>query len=237
MLNKENPDIDHIVEAWSDNQKTSFSKDESRLIQAIYSALSEGQPLSAEQASESSGIPLRSVGIAYRYMRRRGADFDADGKLIGNALTLRPTPHKFRVGGQQLYAWCALDTMFIPGLIGNTAEVESTCGATGEPIRLRISPTGIEAVEPADAVLSVTIPGVSAACEPGQGKGGESASCHAMNYYVSRQAAESHLGPNTDVAIVDVETAWELAHRVWVEPYIRALGESKSLEPRKPPRI
>ena len=222
-LKKQNPEIDSIIEAWSTNQKAEFSKEEARLIQAIYPALAEGQLLSAERVSASSGIPLRSVKTAFRTMRRAGADFDEDGSLIGNVLTRRPTPHRFVVDGQELYAWCAVDTLFLPGLVGKTAEVESNCLATGEPIRLTISSSGIEVVEPAETVVTVTIPGVSAACEPGQGKGGESASCQSMNFYVSRQAAESHLGPDADVAILEVETAWKLAHRVWVEPYLKAL--------------
>lgn len=156
-------------------------------------------------------------------MRRAGADFDEYGHLIGNALTLRPTPHKFTVAGQQMYAWCAVDTLFLPGLVGKPAEVESTCPATGERVRLVISPTGIDSVDPVGAVATVTIPGVSAACKPGQGKGGASASCQSMNFYVSRHAAESHLGSQPEVAILEVETAWQMAHRVWVEQYLREL--------------
>lgn len=222
-LKKQNPDIDLIIEAWSANQKTEYSQEEARLIQAIYPPLAEGRPLSAEQVSTNSGIPLRSVKTAFRYMRRTGADFDADGNLIGNALTLRPTLHKFTVDGKELYAWCALDTLFLSGLVGKTAEVESTCPTTAETVRLTISPSGIEAMEPAQTVLTVTIPGVSAACEPGQGKGSEGASCRSMNYFISREAAESYLGPDADVAILDVDTAWQLAYKVWVEPYLKAL--------------
>ena len=220
-LKKQNPDIDSITEAWSAKQKAEYSKEEARLILAIYPALAEGRPLTAQEVSESSGIPVRSVETVFRHMRRTGADFDDEGKLIGNALTLRPTPHKFTVDGQKLYAWCAVDTLFLPALVGKTAEVESTCLATGEPVRLTISPSGIEAVDPAETVVTVTIPGVSAACEPGQGKGGECASCQSMNYFVSRAAAERHLGPEADVAILDVETAWQLAHAVWVEPCLK----------------
>ena len=219
----ESPDFDEIIEAWSVNKKSGFSEDEARLIQAIYPALAEGRPISADQVSASSGIPLRTVKTTFRTMRSRGADFDDDGNLIGNALSLRPTRHKFEVDGQQLYAWCALDTLFLPGLFGKAAEVESTCPATGEAVRLTISPSGIEAVEPAEAVVTITIPGVSAACEPGQGKGAGSASCQSMNYFISREAAEKHLGPECDVAILDVQEASQLAQKVWVEPYLRAL--------------
>lgn len=78
-------------------------------------------------------------------------------------------------------------------------------------------------MEPEQPVVSVAIPGISSGCEPGQGKGGASASCRSMNTYVSREAAESHLGPEADIAILEVETAWQMAHTVWVEPYLNEL--------------
>ena len=217
--------LNEIIAAWYADRKGRNSRDEARLIRAIYPPLAEGRPLSPRDVAESSDLPIRSVEIAFRDMRRAGADFDGDGNLIGNALTLRPTPHKFTVDGQKLYAWCAVDTLFLPALVGKTAQVESTCLATGEPIRLTISPSGIETVDPADTVVTVTVPGFSAACEPGQGKGGECASCQSMNYFVSRAAAERHLGPEADVAILDVETVWQLAHTVWVEPYLKGLEQ------------
>lgn len=219
----ESPDLNEIIEAWSINKKSGFSEDEAKLIQAIYSALAAGRPISAERVSTGSGIPLSTVKTAFRTMRSRGADFDDDGNLIGNALSLRPTRHKFEVDGQQLYAWCAVDTLFLPGLVGKTADVESICPATGERIRLRISPTGLESVDPLETVVSVVVPGASAACEPGQGKGADSASCQSMNYFASREAAEKHLGVNSDVAILDVQEASQLAQKVWVVPYLKAL--------------
>ncbi len=60
-------------------------------------------------------------------------------------------------------------------------------------------------------------------CEQCKGKGGESATCQSMNYYVSRAAAERHLGPDADVAILEVQEASQLAQKVWVEPYLKAL--------------
>lgn len=216
-------DLERITQAWSENRQVDFSETEARLIRAIYPNLAQGEPLSPERVSESSGFPLRLAQRTFRLMRRMGADFDAEGNLVGNALTLRPTPHKFTVDGQQLYAWCALDTLFLPGLVGGAAKIESTCLATGDPIRLSLSPNTIESVDPPKAVVSVAVPGVSAACAPDQGKGGNSAACQSMNFYVSREAAESHLGPNADVAILSVEEAWKLAQKVWVEPYLKAL--------------
>ncbi|MEE9216845.1 MAG: organomercurial lyase [Anaerolineales bacterium] len=219
----ERADLNEIIEAWSSSQKMKFSEDEAKLIKAMYPPLALGAPLTPSDVAAKSGFPLKMIEKTFHLMKRSGAEFDESGNLIGMALTLNPTNHKFVVDGQELYAWCAVDTLFLPGLVGKTADVESICPATGERIRLRISPIGIESVEPQDTVVSVVIPGTSAACEPGQAKGAGSASCQSMNYFISREAAEKHLGPDSDVAILDVQEASQLAQRVWVVPYLKAL--------------
>ena len=90
-----------------------------------------------------------------------GAQADESGNVIGAALSTRETPHKMRFAEKTLYAWCALDTLFIPGLLGERADVESTCPVSGEPIRLTVLPTRVEDCEPSSAWLSVFLPGGS----------------------------------------------------------------------------
>ena len=91
-----------------------------------------------------------------------GMEMDAEGNVVGAALTSTRPPHAIRLGARKLFAWCALDTLFIPGLVGQPADIESTCPASGEAIRLRVSPDGACDYAPSAAVLSVLLPGVSA---------------------------------------------------------------------------
>ncbi len=63
-------------------------------------------------------------------------------------------------GGKELYAWCSLDTLFIPGLLGEDAEISSTCPVSGDPIRLRVTPAGVQNFSPPDAVVSIVLPNV-----------------------------------------------------------------------------
>lgn len=56
-------------------------------------------------------------------------------------------------------AGCALDTLLFPPLTGRSARVVSTCPATERPIRLAVSPQGIEDLDPPGAVLSLRLPG------------------------------------------------------------------------------
>jgi alkylmercury lyase len=47
-----------------------------------------------------------------------------------------------------------LDTLFFPAVIGRPARVESSCAATGIPIRLTVDPTeGVAALDPPTAVV------------------------------------------------------------------------------------
>ncbi|HIA17058.1 MAG TPA: hypothetical protein EYN72_09830 [Dehalococcoidia bacterium] len=92
-------------------------------------------------------------------MRNEGSEFNAEGALVGKVLTQIPTPHHFNLSGKELYAWCALDALFLAGLMGRTAQVESTCPATGQEIRLTVAPDHVESSNPDGIVLSIIIPG------------------------------------------------------------------------------
>ena len=61
--------------------------------------------------------------------------------------------------GSELYAWCALDTLFLPDLMGRSADVESTCPVTGQEIQLTVAPDHIESSNPDGIVVSIIIPG------------------------------------------------------------------------------
>lgn len=108
--------------------------------------------------AESVGLEASRAGEILAELGTVGMQTDESGNIIGAALTTRETAHRVRVLGKTLYAWCALDTLFIPGLLEQTADVESVCPTSGEPIRLRIAPDRIEWREPADTWLSVFLP-------------------------------------------------------------------------------
>jgi alkylmercury lyase len=88
-----------------------------------------------------------------------GMEVDSAGDIVGAAVTTRPTPHTLRIAGRApLFAWCALDTLFLPGLIGEPALVESSCPTSGEAISLSVSPSGVTDCSPEKAVLTVFLP-------------------------------------------------------------------------------
>ena len=153
--------FDEILDAWAGARSGGDSPEALAWMDIhprIFGLLADGQPVSAEQLASASGVSGHRVAEILRQLRDDGAEFNDRGELVGLVLTLNPTPHGFRVGGRDLFAWCSLDTMFLPGLIGRRARVRSTCPVTGSVIELTVSPTGIEDVSPPDTVLSVCGP-------------------------------------------------------------------------------
>lgn len=62
------------------------------------------------------------------------------------------------MNGGDLTTWCALDTLLLPQILQQTAEVESADPVTGETIRLMVAPEKVERFSPTGAVLSIVIP-------------------------------------------------------------------------------
>jgi alkylmercury lyase len=226
-------DFDQIVEAWKDSKEGKYALESVKISDFVLQSIASERPISVQEFAAHTGRTLKESKVLFRQMRLSGADFDEEGCLIGNALTVRPTPNLFKVDGRTLYAWCALDTLFLPGLIGETAEVQSLSPVSGEKIRLRVSPCGVEDIKPATIVLSVVVPGVSRACEPGQAGGSGGAVCSSMHFFATRKEAEEYLGADTDVSILTVVEASELAQRAWVRPYRSALDSASKLDARQ----
>jgi alkylmercury lyase len=91
-----------------------------------------------------------------------GVYADDAGRVIGFwGLAIPRMKHRFEVDGVRLHTWCAWDTLFLPELLDKTARVESVCETSGEPVRLVVSPTGIESAEPDSLVLSFVEPKAS----------------------------------------------------------------------------
>lgn len=218
--------FEDIKQAWL-KRHPRRSREEYQFADTLLRLLSEGNPVSAQRYAQEANLPIEQVQEDFKQIQVHGAEVDDNGDLIGNALTLKPTRHHFNVNGTQLYAWCSLDTLFLPSIIGKIAQVESTDPITGEAISLTVSPNGVSNVTPETAVSSIVVPDMTANCEscvPNQ-TGPESAVCSQMFYFASRESANQWLLDHSDVAVLTVQEAFELAKYVWLEPRSQATDE------------
>ncbi|MBW0285673.1 alkylmercury lyase [Rhodococcus sp. FH8] len=174
---------------------------EPSLFVPLLRLLAEGEPVTVAELATASGQPEDAV--------RRGlsavpdTEYDDDGRVLGLALTLRPTPHRFTVAGRQLYTWCALDTLFFPSLIGKAATIESTSPGGGTVVRVTTGADGtITSVQPDTAVLSLLIPEDEGPVR--------SSFCNQVHYFASHEEARPWLDTHPDGEVLDIEAA----HRV-----------------------
>ena len=126
------------------------------LMRAALRLLAHGTPVTVTELAAAAGVP--DLDPAQTPI---GADveYDEAGRIVGWGLTLNPTPHRFSVGGHQLYTWCAPDTLIFPAVIGAPACIESDCPITGTTVRLTIDPvTGVSDLEPATAMVAFVDP-------------------------------------------------------------------------------
>jgi alkylmercury lyase len=218
--------VDNVIKAWTAETDKALAKnpEEGRRAMSFNNQalklLAQGSPVSPAQLADTSGRPVTEVEEIFAKMQERGVEVDETGNLVGLALTLNPTPHRFILNGRTLYTWCALDAVFMPGLLDVTAEVESTCPTTGKPIQLTISPDGIEAFTPETAVLSIAVPGLSCRREDDDASkartGPKSDSCNQMHFFASNEAAELWAQSHPGTAIFTPEEAYRLAYANWI---------------------
>src|SRR5689334_5703413 len=100
---------------------------EQRLSLDLYRLLAEGQPVPRATLAKRLEI---SVETANRILDGwPGVFSDAERRIVGywglSIAAAYTSPHTVKMNGRTLAAWCAWDTLFLPGLVGHTAEIES----------------------------------------------------------------------------------------------------------------
>ncbi len=162
--------------------------------------LAKGEPVTPEQIAAALGT---SRDEAARLLEELpSAELDEQGNLVGMGLTLRPTPHRFEVGGRTLYTWCALDALLFPFLIGASVRIESPCPVSGDVVRIQVRPDAVEKVEPASAVVSIVTPET---VDDVRG-----AFCQYVHFFRSPEAANAWLADHPGAVIISVAEAHAL---------------------------
>lgn len=139
---------------WWEGQRERFAGFE--LVPHLFRLLAEGQPVSVDELARASSRPAPAIESALG--RHPGVDRDDAGRIVGFGLTLRPTPHRFTFAGRSVYAFCASDALIFPIVLGRAGRIESACPATREPVLVDVTPSSIERVRPATAVVSLVRP-------------------------------------------------------------------------------
>ncbi|WP_259461577.1 organomercurial lyase MerB [Paraburkholderia fungorum] len=170
------------------------------LFVVLLRELAKGRPVSPGTLALALDWPVERVAMALQ--QAVSTEWDDDGNVVGYGLTLRETAHAFEIDGRRLYTWCAFDTLFFPALIDRTAHVVSRCAGTGVPVALTVTPSAIQDVEPAGAVVSLLLPGDIADIR--------AAFCCHVHFFASAAAAHDWTSTHAGVDIVNVHDAFDV---------------------------
>ena len=176
-----------------------------RVALSTYRRLARGIPASLGEIAADVGGQVEEV-------RRILGDWigvytDEDKRVIGFwGLAIAKMKHRFQLDGVRLHTWCAWDTLFLPELLGKTARVESACAMSGQPVRLTVSPAGVESADPASPFVSFLAP---EACRF-QGDIIKRF-CHYVHFFRSRDDGEAWIAKTPGTFLLTLDEAVELA--------------------------
>ncbi|HLG90356.1 MAG TPA: organomercurial lyase [Alphaproteobacteria bacterium] len=217
------PTVDEYWETLAPHLK-SFSPEEQGAAVALYRELAKGRAVDAEQFARA----LDTTPAAARALLERDAIKcftypDPQGRVLGfGGLATAPMHHRFEVNGRALWTWCAWDSLFIPEVLGRPARVTSPDPETRELVRLTVTPSGIESVEPGDAVISFIRPDAEAF---GTSAANIMASfCHYIFFFTSRTSGERWTAKHPGTFLCTLDEAFTLAKRLNARNFGTELG-------------
>ena len=178
---------------------------EQRIAVGIYRLLAEGEPVTPQAAARAIHVPVGRVEEVLSSWP--GVYRDDEGRVVGFwglAIAKLEPEYRFVVGGKTSYTWCALDTLFIPALLEETAAVGATCPVTGEPVALTVDRSGVRELTPAGAVVSMVIP------DSPFGYDVIESFCHKVLFFASEEAGASWAAEHEGTTLLPVHDAFEL---------------------------
>jgi alkylmercury lyase len=168
-----------------------------------------GEPVTVEHAASTGGWTVEQVRAELD--RHPGVDWDTDGRIVGCGATLRPTPHRFTTDdGQTIYGFCASDALTYPGILARPGRIESTCPATGRPIRVEVTPDRVVSADPETAVVSRIRPDAAVADVRAE-------ICALGNFFTSAQAAADWQAHYPHGQLVPIAEDFHVNHAAMVE--------------------
>ena len=176
----------------------------SRLVLRLMRDLARGRPVSMgeiAQAVTDLGLDPAEANACLRRWTERD-ECDAIVGIMG--LSLNATPHRFTVGGVQLWSWCAVATLVLPALLQQAATVESPSPVSGEPVRLTVSPERVEAVSPPDAAVSMVVLDPETA-DTSSVEATRNTSCNHIHFFASRAEGERWASGRDTIEILTIE--------------------------------
>lgn len=200
--------IDAIAEAIASAMPELDATDR-RIALAIHRLMSSGEPVEPAEVALASGTPMAQVNE--RLDSWPGVYRNNQGRVVGfwgHAASKLNPEYRFLIDGKTTYAWCALDTLFIPALLGKTARVQAADPVTGDPVSLLVDKEGVRDVRPAETVVSMVVP------DGPFGYDVIESFCHRVLFFASRASGAEWSAQHNETTLLSIEEAFELGRTI-----------------------
>lgn len=192
------------------NEFINLSNFERKVSIQIYRELAKGKSVGVAAIATSLGYPFDKVKKVISEWP--GVFYDEAKDIIGYwGLTIKKMSHSLNVDGITLFTWCAWDALFIPQILGKSAEIKSEDPKTKEKIRITISPNGIENIEPQETVVSFMVPDADKIRTDIV-----NSFCHYVHFFSSADTANnwiSYSDKKEDMIILSLNEAFDLGRQ------------------------
>jgi alkylmercury lyase len=176
-----------------------------RIVLSTRRLLAQGQPVTIDAIAVASNVTAAEVEA--RFSSWPGVYRDDKGRVVGfwgQAIEGLDPEYRLVAGGKTTYAWCALDTLFIPPLLGGTVLVEATDPVTGDSVSLVVDGDGARNVQPAGAVVSMVVP------DGPFGYDVIESFCHRVLFFASRESGEKWTAEHKGTMLLSVPEAFDI---------------------------
>ncbi|GAC1476388.1 MAG: hypothetical protein PVSMB3_19120 [Candidatus Dormibacteraceae bacterium] len=178
---------------------------EQQIATVIYRLLAKAEPVTPQAVAQVIEVPVGRVEEALKLWP--GVYRDDAGRVVGFwglAIAKLEPEYRFLIDGKISYAWCALDTLFIPAFLGKTVGVEATCPVTGERVSLIVDRNGVRQVTPPRAVVSMVVP------DGPFGYDLIESFCHRVLFFASEEAGATWVADHAGTRLLSVQEAFEV---------------------------
>ena len=178
---------------------------EQQIAVATYRLLSAGKPAATEAIAGEVGVPTARVEEALNSWP--GVYRNHAGDVAGFwGLATAPLDPEYRLQAEDKtsYAWCALDTLFIPPLLGKQVSVQATDPVTGQRVSLEVDSNAVREVTPAGAVVSMVVPDGAFDYDV------IDSFCHKVLFFASEESGRKWIAEHEGTTLLTVEEAFEV---------------------------
>jgi alkylmercury lyase len=176
-----------------------------QIATAIHRQMSLGKPV--EPAAVAHAVGIRVDHVEARLASWPGVYRDEGGRIAGfwgHAIAALDPEYRLVADGQTTYAWCALDTLFIPGIIGKSIRVEASDPVSGQPISMLVDRDGARTVSPAGALVSMVVPDGPFDYDVIE------SFCHRVLFFASEETGAQWIAEHPDTTLLSVADAFEV---------------------------